>query len=178
MSIRLRLALCYGTLFAVIIPLLTFLSYAIHARGQYDDLDRTLIVSAEHAAEAVTSTTRSHLIQGEGGFDIAFRLYSAAGVLQEQTLGTESLPAIDPRVVLEAPAGAAFDTIASLVPPLMEASPVTPDKASAFGLLTTSQQRWRVYVLPLHSASDAGYIEALTPLGRLDDSIRAFRLTL
>jgi signal transduction histidine kinase len=178
MSIRLRLALCYGTLFAVIIPLLTFLSYAIHARGQYDDLDRTLIVSAEHAAEAVTSTNRSHLIQGEGGFEIAFRLYSTAGVLQEQTPGTESLPALGPRAVLEAPAGAAFDTIASLVPPLMEASPVSPDKASAFGLLTTSQQRWRVYVLPFHSASDAGYIEALTPLGRLDDSIQAFRLTL
>src|SRR5215470_6387269 len=156
MSIRLRMALCYGTLFAVIIPLLTFLSYAIHARGQYDDLDRTLIVSAEHAAaEAETSTSGPHLIQGEGGFDIAFRLYSAAGVLQEQTPGTESLPAIDPRAVLEAPAGAAFDTVTSLVPPLMEASPVTTDKASAFGLLTTSQQRWRVYVLLLHSASKA-----------------------
>ena len=41
MSIRLRLALCYGALFAVILPLMTLLSYAIHARGQYDDLDRT-----------------------------------------------------------------------------------------------------------------------------------------
>src|SRR5215470_14871036 len=148
MSIRLRLALCYGTLFAVIIPLLTFLSYAIHACGQYDDFDRALIVSAEHAAaEAETSTSGPHLIQGEGGFEIALRLYSTAGVLQEKTPGTESLPAINPRTVLQAPAGPAFDTIASLIPPLMEASPVTSDPTSAFGLLTTPQQRWRVYVL-------------------------------
>lgn len=179
MSIRLRLALCYGALFAVIIPLLTFLSYAIHARGQYDDLDRTLIVSAEHAAaEAETSTTGPHLIQGEGGFEIALRLYSTVGVLQEKTPSTETLPSIDPRVVLQAPAGPTFDTIASLIPPLMEASPVTPDPSSAFGLLTTPQQRWRVYVLPFHRASNAGYIEVLTPLGRLDASIQAFRLTL
>src|SRR5262249_4866393 len=37
---------------------------------------------------------------------------------------------------------------------------------------------WRVYILPFHRASTAGYIEALTPLGRLDASIQAFRLTL
>ena len=80
MSIRLRLAVCYGVLFAVILPLVTLLSYAIHARGQYDDLDRTLIVSAEHAvAEAESSTTGPHLIQGEGGFEIALRLYSTTG---------------------------------------------------------------------------------------------------
>jgi two-component system OmpR family sensor kinase len=179
MSIRLRLAVCYGVLFAVILPLVTLLSYAFHARGQYDDLDRTLIVSAEHAAaEAEISTTGPHLIQGEGGFEIAFRLYSTAGTVQEKTPGTELLPAIDPRAVLRAPAGPAFDAIASLVPPLMEASPVTPDPGSAFGLLTTPQQRWRVYVLPFHHAPNAGYIEALTPLGRLDASIQAFRVTL
>src|SRR5579859_3384917 len=98
MSIRLRLALCYGALFAVIIPLLTFLSYAIHARGQYDDLDRTLIVSAGHAAaEATTSTTGPHLVQGRGDLEIAMRLYRANGALEESSLGTESLPSVDPR---------------------------------------------------------------------------------
>ena len=50
MSIRLRLALYYGALFAVILLLVMLLGYAIHARGQYDDLDRTLVVSAGHAA--------------------------------------------------------------------------------------------------------------------------------
>src|SRR6516164_809293 len=77
MSIRLRLALCYGALFALILPLVFVLSYAIHSRGQYDDLDRTLIVSAEHAAaEVAVSPDGPHLIQGGGGFEIALRLYT------------------------------------------------------------------------------------------------------
>ncbi len=179
MSLRLRLALYYSALFAVILLLVILLSYAIHARGQYDDLDRTLIVSAEHAAaEAASSMTEPHLIQGEGRPEIALRLYSTDGIVLERTPSTESLPSIDPRAVLRAPAGSAFDAVASLIPPLMEASPVTPDPGSAFGLLTTPAQRWRVYVLPFHGVQNAGSIEALTPLGQLDASIQAFRLTL
>jgi two-component system, OmpR family, sensor kinase len=179
MSIRLRLALCYGALFAVILPLVTVLSYVIHARGQYDDLDRALIVSAEHAvAEAKTSTIRQHLIQGERGFEIVLRLYSSQGRLQEWTPGSELLPSIDPRAVLRAPAGPAFDTLTSLVPPLMGSSAVTPDPDGVFGLSSTPEQRWRIYLLPFHTTQNTGYLEALTPLGRLDASIQTFRLTL
>src|SRR5437016_3745562 len=117
MSMRLRLALCYGGLFAVILPLVTLLSYAIHARGQYEDLDRTLIVSAEHAAaEASVSPTGPHLVQGEGGLEMVLRLYTTDGVLQDRTLGTQRLPSIDPRAVLQSPAGPAFDAVASLIP--------------------------------------------------------------
>lgn len=179
MSLRLRLALYYSALFAVILVLVILLSYATHARGQYDDLDRTLIVSAEHAAAEVSSSSSGpHLIQGEGRPAIALRLYSTDGLLLESTPGTESLPAIDPRGALQAPAGPAFDALVGLVPPLAEISPVTPDPGSAFGLLTASGQRWRVYVLPFHGAQNTGYIEAVTPLGQLDASIQAFRVTL
>ncbi len=178
MSIRLRLALCYGALFAVIIPLLTFLSYAIHARGQYDDLDRALVVSAGHAAaEAATSASEPHLVQGKGDLEIALRLYSPNGILEESSLGTEVLPSVDPRAVLRAPAGPAYDALAQLVPPLLTQSP--SPASGAFGLLMTPTQRWRLYVLPLHGAgTSSGYIEALTPLGRVDASIRAFQVTL
>jgi HAMP domain-containing protein len=179
LSIRLRLALCYGALFALILLLVIVLSYAIHARGQYDDLDRTLMVSAEHAAaEAAVSPTGPHLIQGDGGFEIVLRLYSPVGILLERTAGTEQLPSIDPRIVLRIPAGPAFDAVTSLVPPLAASAPATPDVGSVFGLLTTSIQRWRVYVLPFHTARSAGYIEVLTPLGRVDAAMQAFRLTL
>ena len=178
MSIRLRLALCYGTLFAVILPLITLLSYTIHARGQYDDLDRTLVVSASHAAaEAATSAAGPHLVQGQSGFEIALRLYSSDGHRLESTRGTESLPSIDPRIVLHAPAGPAYDALAQLVPTLITSS--SEQVKGAFGLITTPEQRWRVYVLPMHSSEmSAGYIEALTPLGRLDTSMHTFRLTL
>ncbi len=178
MSIRLRLALCYGVLFAVILPLLTLLSYAIHARGQYDDLDRTLVVSAGHAAaEATASANGLHLGQGIGDLEIVLRLYNSAGVSQESTPGTGTLPSVDPRTILRAPAGPAYDALAQLVPSFTGSSPVTLN--GAFGLLNTQGQRWRVYVLPLRSAGmSAGYIEALTPLGRLDASIQAFRILL
>jgi len=178
-SIRLRLALYYGALFAVILLLVLLLGYAIHARGQYDDLDRTLVLSAGHAeAEASVSPTGPHLVQGKGDLEIALRLYDAHGVLQESTPGTSALPRLDPRSVLQAPAGPAYDPLVQLIPPFMS-SPVPPDPAGAFGFLTTPQQRWRVYALPVHRGTPAiGYLEALTPLGRLDASIQAFRIML
>ncbi len=178
MSIRLRLALCYGALFALILPLMALLSYAIHARGQYDDLDRTLVVSAGHAAaEATASANGLHLGQGNGDLEIVLRLYRSDGVLQESTSGAGTLPSVDPRAILRAPAGPAYDMLVRLVPSFNGASPTSLN--GAFGLLTTPAQRWRVYVLPMYSAGTSlGYIEALTPLGRLDASIQTFRILL
>jgi signal transduction histidine kinase len=170
--------LYYGSLFAVILLLVLLLGYAIHSRGQYDDLDRTLVVSAGHAAaEAAVSPTGPHLVQGRGDLEIALRLYDSNGVLQESMLGAEALPDIDPRAVVRVPAGPAYDPLVQFIPPIMS-SPVTSDPGSAFGLLTTPQQRWRVYVLPIHAGGKVSYIEALTPLGRLDASMQAYRITL
>src|SRR3989454_5356808 len=154
------------------------LGYAIHARGQYDDLDRTLVVSAGHAAaEASVSPQGPHLVQGRGDLEIALRLYDSNGVLQDSTIGTGALPRIDPRAVLRTPAGPAYDTLVQFLPPFMS-SPVTPDPGGVFGLLTTPQQRWRIYVLPIHKGGIVSYVEALTPLGRLDASIQAIRIIL
>src|SRR6266568_2788063 len=109
MSIRLRLALCYGAPFAVILLLVMWLGYAIHARGEYDALDRTLLVSVDHAAaEATGGDGGPHLVQGRNGLELALRLFGADGVLKESTLGTEALPSADPRAVLYAPAGPAY----------------------------------------------------------------------
>lgn len=61
----------------------------------------------------------------------------------------------------------------------MLASPATPDPGGAFGLLVVTGQRWRVYVLTLHSAgAPSGYIEAVTPLGRLDAEMQTVRVFL
>ncbi len=175
MSLRLRLAVCYGTLFALILPLVTLFSYALHARGQYDDLDRTLVVSAGHAAaEAATLPTGPHLVQGRGDLEIALRLYNSNGQLQERSLGTEALPSVDPRHVLEVPTGPAFDPVTAFVTSVLGSSPVATD-GGAFGIVSTKEQRWRLYVLPIHrTGATHGSIEAVTPLGRLDSSIRAF----
>jgi len=178
MSIRLRLALCYGLLFTLVLFLVAVFSYAIHERGQYDDIDRILVVSAGHAAaEAATSTSNVRLVEARSSLEIALRLYSPGGVLLESTSDANGLPSLDPRQVLRDPAGSAFDVVARLAPPLVAQAPILP--GGAFGLLNAQGQRWRVYVLPAHQAgSISGYIEAMTPLGRIDALIQAFRLTL
>jgi two-component system, OmpR family, sensor kinase len=178
-SIRLRLAFYYGALYALILLFVMLLGYAIHARGEYNDLDRTLVVSAGNAAvEAATVAGGPHLVQGRSDLEIALRLYNSSGVLQESSIGTETLPALEPQAVLRTPAGPAIDALAQLVPPILS-SPVIREPDSAFGLLITSQQRWRFYVLPIHQGGTTiGYIEALTPLGHLDTSIQTVRILL
>ena len=177
MSIRLRLALWYGGLFALVLLLVTLLSYAFHVRGHYDDRDRALITSAGHmASEAGTMPNGPHLLEGRGGLEVGFRLYAPDGTLREQTTGVEALPLLDPHTILTEPSGPPYDTIAQLSPPLV-ASDEPAD--GAFGVLVTPEQRWRVYVLPIEqSGSLVGYLETLTPLGRLDASIAAYRALL
>ena len=174
MSIRLRLALWYGALFALVLLLVTLLSYVFHVRGHYDDLDRALITSTGHAvAEAIATAGEPHLVEGSGGLEIGLRLYGPDGTLRESTPGAETLPPLDPRVVLVTPAGPPFDALAALAPPLAGAD---APAGGAFGVLSIAGQRWRAYVLPLRQdGAIAGYVAALTPLGRLDATIQAYR---
>src|SRR5581483_9054890 len=101
MSIRLRLALWYGALFALVLLLVTLFSYVFHVRGHYDDLDRALITSVGHAvAEANVTAGEPHIVEGSGGLEIGLRLYGPDGALRESTPGAETLPPLDPRAVL------------------------------------------------------------------------------
>ncbi len=178
MPIRLRLTLSYAGLFALILVLVSLLSYAIHARSQYDDLDRTLVVSAGHAAqEAATVAGGPHLVMGKGSIEIVLRLYGPDGVLLEHSPNDVALPASDPRAIFHSPSGPPYDVLAQVVPGVFSSFPETFD--GAFGLLTSNAQRWRVCVLPVHyKGSTIGYIEALTPLGHVDASIQTFRWLL
>lgn len=178
MSIRLRLTLWYGLLFTLVLFLVAVFSYAIHERGQYDDIDRVLVVSVQHATlEAATTTNGPHLVQERSSLEVVLRLYRSSGVLLESTSDTNGLPSLDPRQVLRDPAGPAFDPVARLAPPLVAQVPIL--SGGAFGLLNAQGQHWRVYVLPIQQAGNvSGYIEAITPLGRVDALIQTFRLTL
>jgi signal transduction histidine kinase len=177
MSIRLRLALWYGGLFALVLLLVTLLSYAFHVRGHYDDRDRALITSAGHMVlEAGTMPDGPHLMEGPGGLEVGFRLYSPDGTLRERTAAVESLPPLDPRAVLATPSTPPYDALAQLSPPMVDSDGPAD---GAFGVLVTPEQRWRLYVLPIEQGSAiVGYLEALTPLGRLDASIAAYRALL
>lgn len=175
-SIRTRLALCCATLCALVLLVVGLLSYAIHTRGQYDGLDRTLVTSVVHAVdESETGRGVSVLLERTAGLEVALRRYDTQGVLREHTPGAEALPPVDPRAILESPAEAPFDQLASRFPSLS----VAEQHDGAFGLLAAPDQRWRVYVQPFtETAQVSGYIVALAPLGRVDESIGAFRRML
>lgn len=177
MSIRLRLALWYGALFALVLLVVALSSYVFHVRGHYDDRDRALVTSAGHAvAEAIATQSEPHLVKGIGGLEVGLRLYGSDGVLRESTPGVEALPPIDPRALLQTPADPPFDLPARLAPPL---DALDPPAGGGFGLLTVDGQRWRVFVQSLHQGEAiSGYIVALTPLGRLDALVRAYRIML
>jgi two-component system OmpR family sensor kinase len=178
MSLRLRLALWSAALCGLVLLVIGTLAYAVHSRGQFDDLDRVLITSAGHAvAEAAVMDELPHLSQGSGGFDVVLRLYAPDATLREDTPNAELAPHVDPTAVIGAPAGPAYDWLAGLVP----LSAPEASAPSAFGILTAEDGRWRVYVLPLRRTSDGGligYVEALSPLGRIDAGIATFRLML
>ncbi|HWQ14378.1 MAG TPA: ATP-binding protein [Roseiflexaceae bacterium] len=170
MSIRTRLALWYGALFAGVLLLFGVLTYALHARGHYEDRDRALIASADHAAETAGAADL-RLSAAHADLGIALRLYRG-GALLETTAGADSAPPLDPAAILAAPSGPAYDALAALAPPVQ---PLDLPRAGAFGTLPAAGGRWRAYVLPV--AHDS-FIVALTPLGHLDASMQGFRLSL
>jgi signal transduction histidine kinase len=178
MSIRLRLALWYGSLFAAIVLFVTTFSYAFHARGHYDDIDRALITTAAHAADEaqISPSATARLMEGNGGFQVILRLYTADGKLLQTSAGAEGAPLADPRAVEAHPAGPAFDALAGIAPPITAPA---PPPGGAFGIAHAADQRWRVFVLPLGAAAPAGgYVTALLPLGTVDSSMAFFRMLL
>ncbi len=178
MSIRVRLALWYGALLTTVLLLVGLLSYAFHARGHYDDLDRALIISASHAAaEATVVAGIPHLISDSGDLEIGLRLYATDGSLRESSIDDQTLPLVDPQAVLSARSRPAFDVLAGLAPPLAGPPPDPGD--GAFGLLLGSEHRWRVYILPVAAQGNTvGYVEAVASLERLDHSMQRLRMIL
>lgn len=173
MSLRRRLALWYGALFGLVLLVVMTLTYAVHTRSHYDDLDRALVSTASHAAAEADTLPFLAPMEVSGGLEVAVRRYDAGGRLSPGSPPADRLPLVDPRVVLAAPSGPAFDPVAGIAPPLGAAAPT----AGAFGLTATAQQRWRIFVRPLGAAGEPrGYIEVIAPLDRLDTSMQIFRL--
>lgn len=174
MSIRVRLVICYGGLFGLILLFAGLLAYSLHARSLYGDLDRALVTSAGHtAAEAISSPMDPNLAEGHGGFEVIVALFNQDGVLRASSAEAGTLPTFNPQVVLRAPSGQAYVGLAGLVPLISEPTSYPP--GSAFALVPTPEQRWRVFVLPLRRSDVlVGYVATLTPLGAADASVRAF----
>ena len=174
MPIRLRLALSFALVCGGALLTSGLLGYAFFTRGHYDDLDRVLIKDAEHTATEFVGPQRSpKLTSTVSDLEVALRLYGPGGNLLEQSRDGFALPPVSPQAVLARPAGAAFDLVSRLGPPAPSPG------VGAFGLFTASGQRWRSYVMPIRTGQTIiGYVEALSPLGRIDASVARLRWLL
>lgn len=169
MSLRLRLALWFGALTAVVVLLIGTSTYAIHSRAHYDDLDQMLVAAAQHAdSENVGTLSNAELEQALAvplSPEISTRLYGPGNLLG-QSPNAASAPELNPSAVLGSPSGPAFGPFVGLAPAFgsVNAGP------GAFGIARdASGQRWRIYVMPL--ATTGRYLEVAAPLGRIDASV-------
>jgi signal transduction histidine kinase len=171
--IRLRLALWYGGLTGVVVVLTCIVVYTLHTRAHYDDVDRVLIATARHTGEeyyaARTERERAASLSAPRSFGQVVQVYDRSGRLVDASPNAKRVPNVDSRAILEESHERPYDALAALVPPLV---PVEPG-SGAFGLVGSSEGRWRTYVLS--PAGWEGYVVAAAPLARLDASIKRFR---
>ena len=172
-SIRLRLALWFGLLAVLAVLLVSLFTYAIHTRAHYDDVDRSLVTSAEHIAE-------EYLVAQESGHglesltvtvapDVVARIFTADGQLLVASQNGGAAPLVDPLNV--SASGPPYDLLARLSPAFVD----VPQDQGTFDLATAGDdQRWRVYLLELEDE----HLLVEASIARIDDSVRRFRLML
>ncbi len=172
MSLRLRLALWYGVLTGLVIVLVTLLTYALHTRGHYDDLDHALVSGARHVAEEVDTSTgpaSPGVLTTPPSAGLVLRLYDADGRLVEASPNAALAPEVYPRALLDGPSVPPFDLLVGLAPSFMPSQP----EPGVLGLATGPDgTRWRLYALSLR---DGRVLLAAMPLDRLDAATDLFR---
>jgi hypothetical protein len=134
MSLRLRLAVWYGSLTGLAIALVCMVAYAMHSRAHYDELDAALASAAEHIAEeylaADRPAERAAAMAGSIAPGLVMRMADADGRVLVESAGAAALPSLDALALLSGPSLPPFDPIAALAPPF--APP--PPGHGAFGL--------------------------------------------
>ncbi len=173
MSLRLRLGLSYGGLTGLVVLVVSIVSYAVHTRAHYDELDRALAGAADHlAAEyAVMPPTMAHTPAVPVAPEVAVRVYGPTGrVIAEAATAAREAPAVDPRAVLTRPSQRPFDPLVGLAPSIVAADP----GRGAFGLATGRDgHQWRVYVLPI--ARTGRTLAIVASLRYIDAAIAGYR---
>ena len=170
MSLRLRLALWYGSLTTLIVALVCGYSYAVHSRTHYDELDRLLHgVTAHVRAERSTSVTGSSgVLEPALLLGATIRVFDRDGRLRERTGGADSTSVADVRRVGTRKSQRPYPLVAALVPALHRPS----HAPGRFDMMVGARgDRTRLYVETL---PDGGYIITTMPLAHLDDAVRGF----
>jgi signal transduction histidine kinase len=174
MSIRLRLACWYGGLTGIVLIIVLLLTYAIHTRAHYADLDRVMVRATAHLADeyrlAASPDQAAEIFDNPVAPDLVARAYGPDGTLLAASPSARMAPAVNPRAVMEDPSGPPYDRVVRLAPSL-----VTVDAgAGTFGIATdTDGNRWRLYAVPV-AGTDVDLLTA-APLERIDTSVARFR---
>lgn len=174
MTLRLRLSLWYGMLCALALSLVAVVGYSASVREQYLALDRLLVVSARIVENGIRTYGRSYALETDtlaptkSGVVMVMRSYSPQGELMYVSASDPGLKAADPRGPLDHPAPPAYLKVLPF--PFFRGEADIP-KNSAFGIMPVENQRWRRYVIHvIKNGRTVGYVEAMSPLGRLDES--------
>jgi len=174
MSVRVRLALWSAAVAAVVLLLVSGTAYGLHARSQYDDLDDSLVLTAEHFEQELRSggATGDGGIQASAGPSVLVQLYDARQSPLGPGNGNVSSPPLSPLQVLARDDGPAYDPLLQLLP---------SSGSGGIGAFATTRDeatgtRLRAYALPAGSEGRSGYVLAWASLGQLDESTRFLRL--
>lgn len=174
MSLRLRLALFYGTLTGLVVLMVGLLTYAVHSHEQYNSLDRALKGAAEHVADeyalGATSQEIGISLATPAEPSVVLRVYGPEGSLVAWSPHVASAPVVDPQVAVFQTSPPPYDPIVALAPSI---PPVDAGRGT-FGLATgPNGRRWRLYTLP--TGSTVGFVVATAPLDWVDASVESFR---
>lgn len=176
MPLRWRLALWYGALTGMVVVLVSGLTYGVHSRAQYDDLDRILSSAAGHVAEEYALVRGTHrvaeVVAVPPAPDIVVRIRDGEGHVLAASPNVAQAPMGDPISRINEPSRAPFDAVIGLFPALV--APGAPRGGRFDVLLAEDGTRWRILVLPVARFSES--LAVMAPLARVDASIARFRL--
>ena len=173
MSIRLRIGLWYTGVTAVVLVLASATVYVLHTRDQYENVDRSLVSTAEHFEEEVASSTPRPPadIAPPGDPNILVRLYDANELPIGDTGNSSESPPLTPAEILAEDAGPAYDRFLRWLP----GGATFHTGAFAMARDPTSGDRLRLYVLPIGPDGAEGYVLTWSSLRRVDGSVLFLR---
>jgi two-component system, OmpR family, sensor kinase len=174
MSLRIRLTLMYGIVTGIIVLLTGLLSYALHSRTQYDNVDRALIGSVDHVAglhsDEPVSPELEQMLATPILPNVGIRLYDGAGQLLLASPNALQAPPLDPRTLLSTPSEPAYDGVVRLLPSIAGID----THHGRFALMTDDEgHRWRFFVMPVDNGRQ--YFVADSSLREVDASVATLR---
>ncbi|MHB0869818.1 MAG: sensor histidine kinase [Chloroflexota bacterium] len=189
-SLRLRLAVWYAALLALILAATASISYSFHSSYHYEEVDRSLVGTVAHVRSELPREDGRYQLQERidlsrvdefAAPDVYVRLYDADGGLVAASPNSGHQPQADPRLVAVAPPDrAGGGPLGWLLHPLINLGQASLSEDGGF--VTVGQEergRTRLYAVPIRIGDrELGYLEAGASMEQLDHSMERLGLLL